>query len=76
MARWLIIGAGQDVGLEFVRQILARGDKVVATVRSPEKAAELWNMAGVAGLGVCQLLLCDISTGKLIDVCIRRSNDN
>ena len=70
MARWLVIGAGQDVGLEFVRQILARGDKVVATVRSPEKAAELWKMAGVAGMGVCQLLLCDISTEKLINVCM------
>jgi NAD(P)-dependent dehydrogenase (short-subunit alcohol dehydrogenase family) len=37
----LITGANRGLGLEFVRQFLARGDKVVACCRTPNKAAEL-----------------------------------
>lgn len=60
MGTWLIIGASRGLGLEFVRQLLARGDLVIATVRDPPKAAELWQMAGNSA-GACQLLLCDVS---------------
>lgn len=60
MATWLVVGASRGLGLEFVRQLLARGDLVIATVRDPPKAAELWQMAGNSA-GACQLLLCDVS---------------
>lgn len=68
MKTWLIVGASRGIGLEFVRQLLDRGDRVIATVRNPEKAAELWQIAGKAPLGACQFLLCDVSSDELINV--------
>lgn len=39
--RVLVTGAGRGLGLEFVRQLLARGDSVIATCRHPEQAQAL-----------------------------------
>ncbi len=37
----VVTGANRGLGLEFVRQLLARGDEVVATCRTPRAAAGL-----------------------------------
>ena len=42
----LVTGANRGLGLEFVRQLLARGDRVVATCRHPGKANALNQLAG------------------------------
>ena len=42
----LVTGANHKIGLEFVRQLLARGDHVVATCRHPGKASALNALAG------------------------------
>ena len=42
----LVTGANRGLGLEFVRQLLARGDRVVATARHPGKAAALNQLTG------------------------------
>jgi NAD(P)-dependent dehydrogenase (short-subunit alcohol dehydrogenase family) len=44
--RSLVTGANRGLGLEFVRQLLARGDRVVATCRQPGKATALNALAG------------------------------
>jgi len=44
--RSLITGANRGLGLEFARQLLARGDRVIATCRHPGKAAALNALAG------------------------------
>jgi NAD(P)-dependent dehydrogenase (short-subunit alcohol dehydrogenase family) len=41
MQRILVTGANRGLGLEFVRQLLARGDRVIATCRHPGRANEL-----------------------------------
>ncbi len=42
----LVTGANRGIGLEFVRQLLARGDRVIATCRHPGKATALTALAG------------------------------
>lgn len=44
--RTLITGGNRGIGLELVRQALARGDRVIATARHPGKAGELNRLAG------------------------------
>lgn len=41
MATWLVTGANRGLGLEFVKQLKARGDEVIGTSRSPDKATDL-----------------------------------
>ena len=42
----LVTGANRGLGLEFTRQLLARGDRVVATCRQPGRATALNALAG------------------------------
>ena len=42
----LVTGANRGLGLEFTRQLLARGGQVVATAREPGRAASLNALAG------------------------------
>lgn len=42
----LVTGANRGLGLEFVRQLLARGERVVATCRQPGRASMLNALAG------------------------------
>ena len=42
----LVTGANRGIGLEFARQLLARGDRVIATCRHPGKATALNTLTG------------------------------
>lgn len=44
--RVLVTGATRGLGLEFCRQLLDRGDEVVATARQPGRATELNRLVG------------------------------
>ena len=44
--RTVVTGANRGLGLEFVRQLLARGDHVIAACRHPGKATALNQLAG------------------------------
>ena len=65
---WVIVGASRGIGLEFVRQLLARGDRVLATVRDVDRASGLWSLAGAPNGGACQLFECDIRSDQSISV--------
>ena len=67
---WVIVGASRGIGLEFVRQLLQRGDQVIATIRDPSAASRLWSLAAGAGgrPGACQLYQCDVTSEESITV--------
>ena len=68
MPLWIVVGGSRGIGLEWVRQLLARGDHVIATVRDVGKASQLWALAGSAVGARCQLLECDVSSEASIIV--------
>ncbi|MCS5675780.1 MAG: SDR family oxidoreductase [Actinomycetota bacterium] len=45
MPTTVVTGANRGIGLEFVRQCLERGDKVIAGCRNPDEAADLRGLA-------------------------------
>lgn len=59
----LVTGANRGIGLEFVRQLLARGDRVVATCRQPGKATALNALAGEYP-GRLRVLPLDVASEK------------
>ncbi|HET7125854.1 MAG TPA: SDR family oxidoreductase [Lysobacter sp.] len=56
----LVTGANRGLGLEFVRQLLARGDRVLAACRNPGKARDLNLLAG-SHPGRLQVLPLDVA---------------
>lgn len=67
MAVWVIVGACSGIGLEWVRQLLARGDYVLASFKDAANASQLWALAGAAG-GNCHLFECDVVSDTSIVV--------
>lgn len=61
----LVTGANRGLGLEFTRQLLARGDRVIATCRHPGKATALNALAGEHP-GRLHVLPLDVSDPKSI----------
>lgn len=59
---WVIVGASRGIGHELVEQLLSRGDRVFATVRGD--TSSYWPEQQ----DVCQVLKCDVSGEKSIDV--------
>jgi NAD(P)-dependent dehydrogenase (short-subunit alcohol dehydrogenase family) len=55
--RIVITGANRGIGLELVRQCLARGDDVIAAARNPDDARELQSLSSPK----LTVLTCDVS---------------
>ncbi|KAL9622320.1 MAG: hypothetical protein Q9160_003331 [Pyrenula sp. 1 TL-2023] len=73
MSTWLIVGASRGIGLEFARQLIARGDQVIATIRDQYKASELWQLSAQAQRpGALQLYQCDVTDEASISAFVAR----
>lgn len=48
-----LVGGSSGLGLALVKQVLSRGDYVIAPVREPSKMLSHFNINSNAGIGVC-----------------------
>jgi NAD(P)-dependent dehydrogenase (short-subunit alcohol dehydrogenase family) len=69
MQRVLITGANRGLGLEFVRQCLARGDRMFAGCRNPENARDLQTLV-VAHPEQLTILTLDVTDKTTIDASV------
>jgi NAD(P)-dependent dehydrogenase (short-subunit alcohol dehydrogenase family) len=72
MRRCLVTGANRGLGLEFTRQLLARGERVLATARQPGRALEL-NELSAAHPGHLHVLPLDLARPASIHELVREA---
>jgi NAD(P)-dependent dehydrogenase (short-subunit alcohol dehydrogenase family) len=75
MATALVTGANRGIGFEFVRQLLARRDRVYAGARDPGGATELRGLVETAE-GRLTIVALDVTDGAAIDAAARRIKEN
>jgi len=63
--RAVVTGANRGIGLELVRQLLARGDEVEALARDPDRARELHALRPTHGASLT-ILPCDVSSDSSV----------
>jgi len=64
--RWVVTGANRGLGFEFTRQLLARGDRVIAGCRHPGRALKLTELAA-AHPGHLHILPLDLDRDRSIE---------
>jgi NAD(P)-dependent dehydrogenase (short-subunit alcohol dehydrogenase family) len=64
--RYAITGASRGLGLEFVRQLLIRGDTIEAGVRAPAEARQLQGLARESG-GRLRIHALDVSEARSVE---------
>lgn len=67
METWAVIGASRGIGKEFVKQLLARGHGVIATIRQKEGLL-MKELCPNATPASCQLFSCDMLSEASITV--------
>ena len=70
MRRVMVTGGNRGLGLEFVRQCLARGDLVFAGCRNPRNALDLHRLSAASHERL-SLLTLDVTDEASIDACVR-----
>lgn len=68
---YLVTGAGRGIGLELVRQLLAHGANVIATLRDPKKAEPLLNLEREAS-GRLRIETLDVGSDESTTSFVRR----
>lgn len=72
MRRCLVTGANRGLGLGFVRRLLGRGERVIATARKPGQALEL-NELAAAHPGHLHVLPLEVTRAASIDELAREA---
>ena len=77
MSTYLVTGANRGIGLEICRQLVARGDEVIAVCRSPSPELEALGAEVVAGIDVADPVavsgLAERVADRRIDVLINNA---
>ena len=64
---WVITGASRGIGLELVKQLVARGDVVVGAARNPETCSALKELESSSS-GKLHLVKMDVEDPETIKV--------
>ncbi|KAK7455789.1 hypothetical protein VKT23_010820 [Stygiomarasmius scandens] len=64
MPSYVVAGASRGIGLQFVVDLIARGDTVIALARNPEKSQGLQKIKGHKGLIILQADITDPASLK------------
>lgn len=65
---YLIVGASRGIGLALVRALLAQNHQVIAVVRRPESASQLWQLtSSCSHPHQCIIKQCDVASPQSID---------
>ncbi len=64
--QYVITGANRGIGLEFVEQLLERGDSIIATARKPDEADELQSLSATYGDRL-EITTLDVTEADTID---------
>jgi NAD(P)-dependent dehydrogenase (short-subunit alcohol dehydrogenase family) len=68
-ATWVVVGASRGIGLEFVKQLLEAGHRVIGTVRNLGGAGELSRVIEAQDDPKnCIMEQCDVTSSESIDV--------
>ena len=67
---YLVTGANRGIGLELVRHLLARGDRVFATCRRPDAATDLHDLEAQYPDGQLVIVTLDVTAPASIDACV------
>ncbi len=73
--RCVVTGANRGLGLEFIRQLVGRGDQVVAACRVPDRATELRELLGSGRGTMVRLDVADAASVTAAAVSIGRDLD-
>lgn len=73
---WVIVGASRGIGLELVKQLLERGEQVVAAVRKLSAAPKLFDLIeSQKAQDKCTAEQCDITSDESISEFVGKIND-
>ncbi|KAG5746432.1 hypothetical protein H9Q70_010879 [Fusarium xylarioides] len=66
-ATWVVVGASRGIGLEYVKQLLQAGNRVIATARNPDASGLSAVIEAHGTPDDCIVEQCDVTSSESID---------
>ncbi|RKL31141.1 hypothetical protein BFJ72_g11158 [Fusarium proliferatum] len=64
---WVVVGASRGIGLEYVKQLLQGGNRVIATARNPDASGLQAVVKAYGNREDCIIEQCDVASSESID---------
>ncbi|KAI1009772.1 hypothetical protein LB504_002946 [Fusarium proliferatum] len=67
-ATWVVVGASRGIGLEYVKQLLQAGNRVIATARNPDASGLSAVIEAHGNPEDCIIEQCDVASSESINL--------